>query len=121
MIQKVDLQGVHLELDDNIKSYVSKKLAQMDKYLSKKIRQAVKMEVILKETKLNNHNNCTCEVNFYLPKEIINVKETTINIYAAIDIVETKLKQKVRQYSELHNYGRIHRHLIYRFIKKSNK
>ncbi len=118
MIQKLDIEGVHLKIDDNLNKYVIKKLGNLDKYLSNKIKESIHMEVILKETKDKNKNNCICEVNLYLPSEKINVKDKTVNIYAAIDIVEAKLKLKIHQYSDKHNLAKIHRRIFHKIINK---
>jgi ribosome-associated translation inhibitor RaiA len=60
-----------------------------------------------------------CEVTLYLPKETINVKESTINIYAAIDIVEAKLKHRIQKYKELHESPKLSRHLMGKLRKKA--
>src|ERR1017187_5415585 len=98
MMQKLEIQGVHLEIDENTHKYVTRKIGHLDKYLPRAVKESAHAEVQLKEAKAKNKNHCTCEVTMYLPKETINVKETTVNMYAAIDIVETKLKQKIQKY-----------------------
>jgi ribosomal subunit interface protein len=98
---------------------VLKKIGHLDKYLPKKARLSAHAEVQLKESKAKDKNRCTCEVTLYLPKETINVKESTVNLYAAIDIVETKLKQRVQKYKDKHDSGRIHRRLIRKFKRQS--
>ena len=45
-------------------------------------------------------NRFVCEVVMTLPGETIVSKEGTINMYAAVDIVEAKLKAQVRTYKE---------------------
>jgi ribosomal subunit interface protein len=93
----------------------------LDKYLPKKARLSAHAEVMLKEGKSKDKNQCTCEVTLYLPKETINIKESTVNLYAAIDIVETKLKQRVQKYKEKHDSARIHRRLVAKFKRRSNE
>lgn len=119
MIQRLDIEGIHLKVDDNLNKYVYRKLANLDKYLSKKIKESIHMEVILKEIKSKDKNNCICEVNLYLPKEKINLKESTVNIYAAIDIVEAKLKLKIHEYSDKHNLAKIHRRVLKKILHRS--
>ena len=54
------------------------------------------------ETKIKNKKQCTCEVIMFLPHEEFVTKETTMNIFAAVDIVEAKLKNHLKKYKETH-------------------
>lgn len=114
MLQKFELIATHLELDDRLKKYATKKLATIDKYFAKQIRQSAHMEVRLKEHKSNGQKQCVCDVTFYLPHDTIKITDSTQNIYAAIDIVEAKLKQQVRKYKDLHLGGKRRRRLFAR-------
>ncbi len=81
------------------------------------------MEVKLKEDKALKHENhkrqSTCEVILHLPKEVITVSETTLNMYAAVDIVEMKLKHQITKYKELHSSGTLRRRVAARFAKSA--
>lgn len=114
MLQKFDLTASHLELDDRLKKYATKKLATIDKYLSKHVRPTAHMEVRLKEHTSNGQKQCVCDVTFHLPQDTLKIHDSTQNIYAAIDIVEAKLKQQVKKYKELHMGGKRRRHLFAR-------
>jgi ribosomal subunit interface protein len=118
MLQKFEVQGIHTKLDDNLRKYVTRKIGNLDKYLSRHNRQSAHAEVQLKEAK-SGKRNCTCEVTMHLPHETIVVKESTINMYAAIDIVETKLKQQLQKYKDLHQSGKMHRRLFARLHRQS--
>jgi putative sigma-54 modulation protein len=114
MLQKFEMRGVHMSLDDNIRKYVTRKIGRLDKYLPRSSRASAHAEVQLKEGKTTDQNHCTCEVTMYLPKETIVVKESTLNMYAAVDIVEAKLKQQLRKYKDLHHGGARQRRLFAR-------
>lgn len=120
MIEKLDIEGVHLEVDENTNKYVTKKIGHLDKYLPKHARESAYAEVLLKDSKTKT-NNYICEVNLHLPHEIINIKEATTNIFAAIDIVETKLKHRIEKYKELHDRARQTRHIIGKLRKKADQ
>jgi ribosome-associated translation inhibitor RaiA len=47
-----------------------------------------------------------------LPQDTLTVKETKINIYAAIDIAETKLRHQLKKYKDIHTSPRLHQRLI---------
>ncbi len=112
MIKKLEVRGVHMHVDPKLFTYANKKLGKLDRYISKHARTSAHMEVILKEEVLKTKKNCICEVVTHLPGDTINTKESTINMYAAIDIVEAKLKNQLKKYKELHGNPRLHRRLI---------
>ena len=120
MLQKFEIQAVHTKVDANLKKYVSKKIGGLDRYLSRHDRDSAHGEVILKESKTKDHNNFVCEVTLHLPKGIINVKEAALNMYASVDIVETKLKQQIKKHKDLHENGKLHRRLRARFTRNSH-
>jgi ribosomal subunit interface protein len=116
MIAKFDLKGVHTNIDEGLQKYATRKLATLDKYLPKHHRDSVHAVVELKQAaKVQDQKKYTCAVQLHLPKGTINVAESTMNMYAAIDIVETKLKQQIKRYKESHTDGKLFRHLNARF------
>ena len=114
MLQKFEISGVHTEISDNLRKYVTKKLGRIDKYLSKSIQDAAHLEVRLKEGKQVGHKICTCNIILHLPHETIKISESTINMFAAVDIVHAKLKQQIEKYKESHTAGGRQRRLFNR-------
>jgi ribosomal subunit interface protein len=119
MLKKLEIQGVHTVLDDKLKAYVTRKIGGLDRYISRHSRESAHAEVHLKETKLKKDDRCRCEVTLYLPHQTIIVKEGALNMYAAVDIAEVKLKQQLQKYKDLHGNGKTHRHLFARFRRKN--
>lgn len=114
MIQKLEITGVHYEVDEDLKKYVSKKIGRLDLFMSAHARKSVHAEVKLKEGKAKAKRELTCEVILHLPKDTITVKESTINMYAAVDVVEAKLKTQLKKYKEMHSRERFHKRLLAR-------
>lgn len=112
MIERLELTGLHTEITANLQKYATKKIGKLDRYLSKHSRISAHAEVILSESKAKNKKDKSCEVILHLPKEVITVKETTINMFAAVDIVEEKLKNQLKKYKDLHENPRLHQRLI---------
>ena len=112
MISKVDVRGIHMSVDPKLYAYATKKIGKLDGYMSRHVRESVWAEIILKEEMLKTKKNYICEVLLHMPQEIITTKESTINMFAAIDIVEAKLKNQLKKYKELHGNPRFHRRLI---------
>lgn len=119
MLKKFEIRGVHAVIDDNLRKYVTKKIGRADKYMSRASRASAHLEVYLKEATVKDKSQSTCEVNLHLPHETINVKESTINMYAAVDIVEAKLRQQLRKYKDLHHGGKMQRRLFARFSRQN--
>ncbi len=119
MIQKFEINGVHTVVDDKLKAYVTKKIGGLDRYISKHSRESAHCEVHLKEGKTKNNNHCICEVTMRLPHQTIVIKESALNMYAAVDIVEAKLKQQLQKYKDLHGNGKTQRHIFARFRRRS--
>lgn len=117
MIQKLEINGVHATVNDRLHKYVVKKIGKLDSYMSRHVRESAHAEVKLKEAKAKDKNRHTCEVILHLPHEVLAVKETTMNMYAAVDIVEAKLKNQLKKYKDLHS-PRLHRRAISR-LKRS--
>lgn len=118
MLQKFEISGVHTTVDDSLRKYVTKKIGRLDRYLPRHHRDSVHAIVELKETKQGAKQRYTCAATMHLSHGTINVAETTVNIYAAVDIVEAKLKQLICKYKEQHSGGKFSRHLGLRFRRR---
>jgi ribosomal subunit interface protein len=121
MLQKLEIQGVHTVVNDKLRTYVGRKIGGLDHYISRHSRESAHAEVHLKETQANKSDHCRCEVTLYLPQQTIIVKEAALNMYAAVDIVEAKLKQQLQKYKDLHGNGKTHRHLFARLRRKTSQ
>lgn len=119
MIKKLEIDGVHMTVGDDLRKYVHKKIGKLEKYVPRNARQSLHVEIKLKEGKSKTRNERTCEAIVHLPHEVITVSETTINIFAAVDIVEQKLKNLLHKYKELHGDPKLRRRLIARLKGQS--
>lgn len=107
-----------MEVPNDLRKYVTKKIGKLDTYISRHARESAHAEVKLIEQKIKTRKQCTCEVVLYLPHEVLTTKETTVNIFAAVDIVEAKLKNQLKKYKETHSDGSRIRHLVKRLHRK---
>jgi ribosomal subunit interface protein len=115
----LEISGVHTEVSDKLRKYVTTKIGKLDKYMSAHTKESAHAEVMLKEVKSKNKKDCICEVVLHLPKDTITTKEATLNMYAAVDIVEAKLKNQLKKYKDTHTNPRFHRRLLAKF-RRSN-
>ena len=119
MINKLEINGVHTEVTDDLKKYVQKKIGRLDVYMPVAARESAHAEVKLKERKIKQRVECTCEVVLYLPQETINTKETTVNLFAAVDVVEEKLKNQIKKYKQTHGTGQLKHRILAKFKRSS--
>ncbi len=112
MISKIEINGVHFDVEPKLKTYVLKKLGKLDKYIPKHARESAHLEVFLKEMKIKTKREKICEVVLHLPKEKLTVEESTVNMYAAVDIVEAKLKNQIKKYKNKHGAPQLRHRLI---------
>ena len=104
---RLQTTGRHYDLDDKILTYVDKKIGGLDKYLPKNSRDGVAGEVVLEFDESHTHDRrCICEVHFEVKGETMQAKEATLNMYAAIDICEQKLKHQIFTYKSKHEPAR---------------
>lgn len=103
MIKHIDITGHKVEVSEDLNKYIIKKVSKLDRYMPRHARKSVHAEVKMTETtasKNKSSNKYECEVILHLPGEQMTAKESTLNMFAAVDIVETKLKNQLRKYKE---------------------
>lgn len=102
MIQNISITGVKLDLDATTKKYVTRKIGRLDRYLPKHARKSATAEVKLKEVNRDHGNKYEAEVILHVPDKNLTAKDSTLNVLAAVDIVELKLINQLKKYKELH-------------------
>ena len=112
MIQNIDVQGIKVEVDDKLREYIQKKLGRLDRFVSRHDRESLRVDVLLKEQVSKGKKLYQCEVIVHLPHDKIVTKESTINVYAAVDIVEAKLQNQLRKHKQLHGNPSMRRRLV---------
>ena len=109
MIASIEMTGIKYDLDDTTRKYVQKKIGRLDRYLPRRARASVTAEVKLKQVNLDHGNKYEVEVVLNVPDKVIMAKDSTVNMLAAVDIVEAKIVTQLRKYKQaavLHVGGR---------------
>jgi putative sigma-54 modulation protein len=88
--------------------------------MPRKARLSAHAEVRLKATKKDGKTQHLCEVVMHLPHDTLNTKEATVNIYAAVDIVEAKLQSQLKKYKSKHNPVRLHKRFVARLRRSKS-
>jgi putative sigma-54 modulation protein len=121
MISHIDIAGINIELGDDIKKYIRRKVGKLDKYLPRHARDSVHVDVKLSQAANQRRGNkYECEVIVHLPGEQVQVKESTMNMFAVVDIVEQKLKNRLVKYKQTHiaHMKQKHRSLFKRLVER---
>lgn len=100
----IDITGVRYQVDDITKKYVNKKVSRLDRFLPRHARKSAKAEVVLKEVNRANGNKYECDVVITVPGKKIAAKDSTLNMLAAVDIVEAKLSTQLKKYHDEHAF-----------------
>ena len=98
MITHIDITGVRYTPDEATKKYVEKKIGRLDRFIPRHARKSAKAEVVLKEVNRAHGNKYECDINIIVPHRTITAKDSTLNMLAAVDIVEAKLATQLKKY-----------------------
>lgn len=102
MIQSIAISGVKYTPDDLTKKYVSRKIGRLDRFLPRHARKSVSAEVKLKEVNRDHGNKYEAEIILHVPDKQLAASDSTVNMLAAVDIVEAKIAAQLRKYKEQH-------------------
>ncbi len=101
MINLITITGVRYDVDEATKKYVIKKISRLDRYLPRHARKTASAEVLLREVNQAHGNKYEAEVLIRIPNKTITAKDSTVNILAALDIVEAKLASQMHTYKNM--------------------
>lgn len=118
MIARIDKSGIKLELDDDVVKYIDRKIGRLDRYIPRSARPSVRAVVTIRETGNQDGNKYECEVILHLPGGSVTAKDSTMNKFAAVDIVEAKLRNQLHKYKTTHTPGARGRHGLLRRVKE---
>ena len=100
MIHITDITGIKYEADEQTRRYVSKKIGRLERYIPRHARKSASAEIKLKQINQSHGNKYEAEVIVRVPNKTITAVDTTMNMMAAIDIVEAKLIAQLKKYKD---------------------
>jgi putative sigma-54 modulation protein len=112
----ITIDGLHDQNNKDIAKYINKKIGALEKYMPRHARLSAHANVVIKEVLVKTKKECWVEVNIQLPSEMLSAKESTMNMFAAVDIVEEKLKVQLRKYKDKHSVT--HRNPLRRILQR---
>lgn len=102
MISSISITSKKINVDETTKKYIEKKIGSLDKYIPRHARKTVKAEVKLIQIDEKNGNKYEVEVVLTVPDKTLTAKDSTVNVLAAVDIVEAKLAAQLQKYKASH-------------------
>lgn len=100
MIASIDITGIKYNVNQRTQRYVMDKVGKLDKYIPLHARKSITADVKLREVNRDHGNKYEAEIILHVPEKTIMAKDTTLNMMAAIDIVEAKLIAQLRKYKD---------------------
>lgn len=97
---KLDIVGRNYQINKELKSYINRKLASLDKYLPREHKNGQMRVEIFKDPSGKEDNKYQCKAHLDIPSGNIVAHVATMNPHSAIDIVEEKLKLQIRKYKD---------------------
>jgi ribosome hibernation promoting factor len=119
---RFDVTGRNFEVDDKLHEYVDEKLGGLEKYVPRGARASVHGVVVLEDDPSGREDNrYVCEAILNVRGEQLMSREGTLNMYAAIDIVEAKLKAQLVKYKEKHSFGPRRARMLGRWLSRRSE
>lgn len=118
MIASIDITSVKYTAGDQVQKYVMRKIARLDKYLPRHARKSVTADVKLKQVNRDHGNKYEAEIIINVPDKRLTAKDSTANMFAAIDIVEAKLVNQLRKYKQASVTHVANRRVLSRFKRR---
>ncbi len=104
MIESVEITGIRYDINEKTRKYVTDKIGKLYKYIPLHARKSATADVKLREVNKDHGNKYEVEVILHVPGRTITASDTTLNMMAAVDIVEAKLVGQLRRYkTEIQN------------------
>lgn len=94
----LEVTGINLKIDKRTHKYVAKKCAKLIDYIPRHARSSAFASVKISQVNQKNNNKYECEIILTLPDKTLVASDTAINVLAAVDIVEEKLRGQIRRY-----------------------
>jgi putative sigma-54 modulation protein len=97
---RLQVKGRHIDVTDSLFSYAERKLAKLARHLSDE--SWVELELIVEHNPRISENQ-VAEATIWTKGPVLRARESSTDMYAAIDLVADKLERQVVRYRERRN------------------
>ena len=100
MIDKIEITGNDYKIEDGFRKYVEKRMGKLDRYLPRGSKKDVVLKLIVSEiSNKGKGDKYEIAVAMEIPGgKVIAARDECSNIFAGVDLVETKVKGQIRRY-----------------------
>lgn len=98
MIESIEITGVGYEVSTATRRYITRKIGRLDRYLPRHARKSVTADVKLREVNRAHGNKYEAEIILQVPDKTLTAKDSTVNMLAAVDVIEAKLVAQLHKY-----------------------
>lgn len=95
---KVRYSATGYELTRELEKYASAKVTKFTRKLPRRVRGAADCEVSFAQTRRGESKFNTCTVNLRFDDTVLTASETTLHMYAALDIAAVHIEQQLKSY-----------------------
>lgn len=99
-MQAIDVSGVGYVIDDRTLKYALRKIGRLDRFLPRHARKSAAVDIRLKQVNRDHGNKYEAEAVLHIPGKVVTAKDSTVNMMAAIDIVEAKMSAQLVKYKQ---------------------
>jgi ribosomal subunit interface protein len=115
MLRNIELTGQRVAVHAQLRKYINRKLASLDRYIPRHARESAALTVRLREVTHTGKIEYECEVSLRMPRHMYTVVEQGHSLRAAIDRTAANLRQPIHKYKETFTNDKRRRHLFARF------
>lgn len=98
MIASIDITGIKYDITEKTRKYVMEKVGKLDRFVPVHARKSMSADVKLSQVNRDHGNKYEAEIIIQVPGRVITAKDSTVNMMAAVDIVEAKIVGQLRKY-----------------------
>ena len=98
-----------LELTNELEKYANGKVVRLRRRIPRRLRAHASCKVAFVQVTRKGTKFSTCEVTLALDRVEFKAKETTLHMYAALDVAAVYIEQQLRDYVRTQRHGLLRR------------
>lgn len=119
MIEKIEITGNGYKVEEPFRRYTEKRIGKLDRYLPRGFKKDVMAKIAVSEIGKGKNDKYEITVAMEIPGgKVIAAKDECSNVFAGVDLIETKLTSQIRRYKLEVQPHRQKRSLKNLFIKR---
>lgn len=118
MLQNIELTGQHIAVHEQLKKYVTRKLASLDRYIPRHARESAALTVRLREVTNVGKTEYECEASLRMPRHMYTIVERGHSVHVAVDRAATNLRQQIHKYKDTFTNDKRRRHIFGRLRRR---